>query len=96
MIPRVVPVDVGGAADGTATCRVPDRWGNAADALCGDEPVTDEVGVVTDMIAATEVWGNEPVLNMQSPHLLQGRMGAFRVDRDNGVLLAADRYGSRS
>jgi hypothetical protein len=55
MTPSVVPVEVGGAAEGTATCRVPDRWGSAADALCVDEPATDEVGVVNDMIAATEI-----------------------------------------
>ena len=29
---------------------------------------------------------------MLSPHLLQKRMGTIRVDRDNGILLAADRY----
>src|SRR3954453_12234692 len=57
MIPRVVPVDVGGDADGTATCRAPGREDRAADDLGADEPVTEEVGVVTDMIATSESLG---------------------------------------
>jgi hypothetical protein len=58
MIPSVVPVEVGGAADGTVTCRAAGLLGMADGALDDDEPVTDGVGVVTDMIAATDgFWG---------------------------------------